>query len=682
MSGKKNVKKEIEGLRVSIRRHDHSYYALNQPEISDREYDVLMKRLQELELEHPGLIVPDSPTQRVGEKPIEKFSSVNHRAPMLSLDNVYSIEEIRQWNGKVCKGLGGENARYVVELKIDGVGINLTYRKGLLAVGATRGDGQAGDDITENLKTIRSIPLKLEMRCPSGSMPDVIEMRGEVYMNREGFRELNLEREKKGEAPFVNPRNAAAGSLKLLDPRITATRNLRCFIHSSGAQEGARPVRKHFEYLNSVKEMGIRINSETRLCGDIEEVVKYCAKWQEKKEQLPYDVDGIVVKVNDMKLQEKLGFTKRSPRWAVAYKFPAKQATTKIKEVLFQVGRTGVITPVAELEPVECGGVTISRATLHNFDEIKRLDARKGDRVVIERAGEVIPKIVCVVKTVRTGREEPIGIPPGCPECGGMLSREDDEVAYRCINPSCPAHLEKGLIHFASRNAMNIEGLGESVVEQVVKNNLISDFIDIYSLGKDDFLKLELFRERKAQKLVGAIRASRNRPLSRVLFALGIRHIGEKAAEVLAGKFKSLDNLIEAKKEDIENVPEIGPVMADTITHFFSQPQAMKLVDKMKNAGINLVEEKKSGESPGAFKGMTFVFTGELKNRTRKQAEGIVKELGGKAVTSVSSKTDFVVCGTSPGSKYSMAEKLEIKIFTEKQFEEFIRSMAPDYFFK
>ncbi len=668
VDGKKDVKKEIKELRASILRHDRAYYVLNRPEIADREYDNLLKKLYETEEQHPELVTPDSPTQRVGGKPVEGFTQVAHRVPMLSLGNVYSMDELKEWDRRVCKDLSVNIEQYVVELKIDGVGVNLTYEKGFFTTGATRGDGRTGDDITGNLKTIKSIPLGLKGAGFSGRVPDIMEVRGEVFMSRPGFRKLNAERKD----PFVNPRNAAAGSLKLLDPRITAKRKLDCFIHSFGIQEGGRQHKKHFDFLNSIKNEGIRINPETKLCGGIEEVINYCNEWQENREGLPYDVDGIVVKVNDMASQEKLGFTRRSPRWAIAYKFPAQQATTELRNVLFQVGRTGVVTPVAELEPVECGGVTISRATLHNFDEVKRLDVRVGDRVVIERAGEVIPKIVSVVKTVRTGKERQLGIPGKCPECGGLISREEEEVAYRCINPSCPAHIAKGLVHFASRNAMDIEGLGESVVEQLVRNKMINDFIDIYSLAKEDFIKLELFAEKKAKKLVAAIKESRNRPLSRVLFAMGIRHIGEKAAELLAGRFKSLDNLMKAGKEDFESIPEIGPVMAGTIIDFFNQPQAKELVSKMEKAGINLVEEKEVVSGPGKLEGLTFVFTGELRNRTRKQAEGLVKELGGRATSSVSSKTDYVVYGAAPGSKFSRAEELGVKTITEKQFEELI----------
>ena len=669
MTEKNNIRKIIEELRNSIRHHDQAYYILNQPEISDKEYDDLMKKLQEYESQYPGLVRPDSPTQRVGGKPVDKFLPVKHLAPMLSLDNVYSFEELRDWDRRVAKQLFPLKAQWIVELKTDGVGISLIYKNGALSAGATRGDGETGDDVTENIQTIKSIPMRIEKKELKERMPHLLEVRGEVYMDREGFRKLNLQRQNENEALFVNPRNAAAGSLKLLDPRITAKRKLKYFLHSFGVQEGGRQYEAHFEFLNYMKELGFSTNPETSLCRDIEEVISYCSNWQEKREKLSYDIDGMVIKVNDMAQQKKLGFTMRSPRWAVAYKFPAKQATTVVKDILFQVGRTGVITPVAELEPVECGGVTISRSTLHNFDEVGRLDIRVRDHVVIERAGEVIPKIVSVIKSLRNGSEQEVRIPEKCPACLGAISREEEEVAYRCINPSCPAHLERGLFHFASRDAMDIAGLGDSVIEQLVQKKAVMDFMDIYYLTKEDLFKLEFFADKKAQNLVDAVRDSKNRPLSRVLYALGIRHVGEKTAELLAEKYKSMDNLINADKADLESIKEVGPVVADTIKAFFGQPQARVLIDKMKKAGISLEGEKGGVKKPQVLEGLAFVFTGELKNWTRKQAETAVKELGGSASTSVSRKTDYVVAGENPGSKHRTAKELGIKIINEEQFE-------------
>jgi DNA ligase (NAD+) len=666
------IKRKVEKLREEIRHHDYCYYVLNQPEISDKEYDDLVRGLKQLEEQYPELITPDSPTQRVGEKPLAGFKTVKHRVPMLSLDNTYSAEEIKGWAERVNKGLPKEKVEYVVELKIDGVGVSLTYKKGVFVEGATRGDGIVGDDITQNLKTIKSIPLRFFPTHPS-QLPDLIEVRGEVYMEKSEFEKLNIEKKKKGEALFANPRNAAAGSLKLLDSRLTAQRRLNCFIHSFGTLEGGKVYKTHWEFLQSAKRLGLRINPEVKLCKDIEEVISYCGDWEKNRGELSYEIDGMVIKVNSLDQQERLGYTMRSPRWAIAYKFPAQQATTTLKDIILQVGRTGVITPVAVLEPVECGGVTISRATLHNFDEIKRLDVRIGDRVIVERAGEVIPKIVKVVESVRKSRSEIFKLPERCPECGGRITKEkEEEVAYRCLNPSCPAQLERGLVHFASRNAMDIDGLGESVVEQLVRKEMVKDFADIYSLKKEDFLKLELFADKRAQNLLDAIEESKNRPLSRLLFALGIRHVGEKAAETLAEEFGSIDRLMEAKEEELERIPEVGPALAGSVREFFQQKEIKELINRLKKAGLNMVEERVE-RGPQILAGKTFVFTGELKSYSRTEAEEWVKNLGGKASSSVSRKTSYVVVGESPGSKYEEAKRLGIPILSEEGFEKLIK---------
>lgn len=672
MAKLEEVKRKVEKLREEIRHHDYRYYVLNQPEISDREYDDLVKKLEELEKKHPQLITPDSPTQRVGEKPLIGFKTVKHRVAMLSLDNTYSSEEIEEWDRRVHKGLPGGKVEYVVELKIDGVGVSLTYERGIFLVGATRGDGVTGDDITQNLKTIRSIPLRF-LTTDSSQLPDLIEVRGEVFMERGDFEKLNAEKKKKGEALFANPRNAAAGSLKLLDSRLTAGRKLNCFIHSFGTLEGGKVYKTHWEFLQSAMRLGLRVNPEIKLCKNINEVVRYCENWENKRGKLGYEIDGMVIKVNSLPQQKRLGYTMKSPRWAIAYKFPAQQATTTLRDIVLQVGRTGVITPVAMLKPVECAGVTISRATLHNFDEIKRLGVRIGDRVIVERAGEVIPKIVKVVESVRKGRREIFKVPEKCPECGGRITKEkEEEVAYRCINPSCPAQLERGLVHFASRNAMDIEGFGESVVEQVVRNGLVKDFAGIYSLRKEDFLKLELFAEKRAQNLLDAIEKSKERPLARLLFALGIRHVGEKAAETLAEEFGSLDGLMEATEEELERIPEVGPALAASVREFFKQKEIKILIDKLKKAGLKL-EQEKVKKGPRVLAGKTFVFTGELKGYSRSEAEKLVKDLGGKASSSVSKQTSYVVVGESPGSKYGKAKALGAPIISEEQFEKLIK---------
>lgn len=659
------VKKEIEKLRDQIRRHDYLYYVLAQPEISDKEYDVLMKKLKTLEEAHPQFKTNDSPTVRISGGILKGFKTVRHKKKMVSLDNTYSFQELEDWDERVHKGLGREPVDYVVELKIDGVSANITYEKGRLSIGATRGDGETGEDITENIKTIRAVPLSLYDR----DIPDFIEVRGEVYMERKDFEILNREREKAGEVIFANPRNAASGSLKLLDTTLVAKRRLNFFAHSLGEYKGL-DIKSHWEFLRQLKEWGIRTSPNSKLCKSLDEVIDYCRNWQEKREKLTHDIDGMVVKVNSIDQQKKLGFTLKSPRWAVAYKFPGRQATTEVLDIKVNVGRTGVITPIAELKPVECGGVIIRHATLHNFDEIKRLNIRKGDRVLIERAGEVIPKVVKVVKSL--GKVS-FSVPKACPVCKGRVVKEKEEdVAYRCINPSCPAQLERGLIHFASRGAMDIQGMGESAVAQLVKKGLVNDFADIYFLKKEDFLKLELFKDKKTENLLVAIEKSKQQPLSRLIYGLGIRHVGEKAAYVLAQRFKTLDNLIKANFKDFDAIYEIGFVMAESIVEFFKQDTIRNLIKKLKEAGLN-VQEKIISTQKSPLTGKTVVFTGELKGFSRRQAEDIVRQYGGNASSSVSKNTDFVVVGENPGSKYSQAKKLGVKIISEEEFKEMLK---------
>ncbi len=666
------IKKEIEKLRQEIRHHDYLYYVLNQPEISDAEYDRLMKRLKELEKKYPQFITLDSPTQRVSGQPAELFQPVKHAKPMLSLENTYSPEEVKEWGERVKKGLSEEKHEYVVEPKIDGVSTALTYENGIFTLGATRGDGETGEDITANLKTIRSIPLSLLTTFYS-PLPKLLEVRGEVYMEKKEFNRLNEEMKSRGEPIFANPRNAAAGSLRQKDPRITASRPLKFFAHSYGLIERGKKLTTHWEYLQALKEYGIKTIEQAKLCKNIEEIIDYCKKWEEKRDTLSYEIDGMVIKINSLSQREKLGSTLKSPRWAIAYKFPARQATTKVKNIIVQVGRTGIITPVAELEPVGCGGVTISHSTLHNFDEIKRLGVKIGDTVLIERAGEVIPKVVKVIESKRTGKEKEFKVPSKCPVCAGPIVKEkEEEVAYRCINPSCPAQLARGLIHFAKREAMDIEGLGESVVEQLVEKKMVSDFADIYSLKKEDLLKLDLFADKKAENLLSAIQVSKNRPLGRLLYALGIRHVGEKAAQVLAERFETMDNLMKASVDDLTSIYEVGPVMAESVVNFFRQEGTRKLIEKLKKAKVNMkTEEKKKGPQPLA--GKTFVFTGELKSFTRPEAEAKVKELGGNPTSSVSKKTDYIVVGENPGSKYTKAKELGVKVVAEEEFIKLIK---------
>lgn len=664
---KQKIKAQIEKVRLEIQHHDIRYYVFNQPEISDKEYDDLMRRLKKLEEVHPEFITPDSPTQRVSGQILNKFKTVKHHDKMFSLDNTYSIDELRDWDERVHKGLGASKLEYVVELKIDGVSSNLTYKDGLFVIGATRGDGQSGEDVTLNLKTIRAIPLKLQDK----EIPKLIEIRGEVYMEKKYLDILNKERIKNNEASFANLRNAAAGSLKLLDSNIVARRHLNFFTHSLGYLEG-KAFDTQWEFLQTMKSWGMRINLNIFLCNNLDAVIDLCKKWEDKRNKLEYEIDGMVVKVNSFQQQKRLGATLKSPRWAVAYKFAAHQATTKLLDIVIQVGRTGVLTPVAMLKPVECGGVTISRATLHNFDEVKRLGVKVGDRVVIERAGEVIPKIVKAVESVRTGKEKILKIPHQCPECGSDVVKEKEgEVAYRCINPSCPVQLEKGLLHFASRNAMDIEGMGESVVQELVKRDMVEDFADIYLLKKENLLKLPLFKDKKAENLITAIENSKKRPLDRLLYGLGIRHVGEKAAYLLAEKFGSLDKIMQSEVDDFSSIYEIGDVMADSIVEFFKQSKTRNLIAKLKKVGINTKQPKRMVLSK-ALEAKTVVFTGELKDFSRRQAEEIVRSLGGNATSSVTKNTDFIVIGENPGSKFQNAKSLGIKIIDEKEFKKLI----------
>lgn len=663
--GKEEIKNQIERIKEQIRHHDYMYYCLAQPEISDKEYDNLMRKLKDLEDKHPQFKTDDSPTVRVGGVILEGFKTVKHKQKMFSLDNTYTFGELKDWVERVHKGLPREHIEYVVELKIDGVSANITYEKGKLTVGATRGDGETGEDVTQNIKTIRPIPLLLRGQ----NKPDFFEIRGEVYMEKKDFEILNKEREDNGDVLFANPRNAASGSLKLLDTALVAKRRLNFFAHSLGAYKGEK-IPSQWEFLQRLKEWGLRFNPNSKLCKTLDEAIDYCKVWQEKREKLSYDIDGMVIKVNSLEQQKRLGFTLKSPRWAVAYKFPARQATTELIKIHLQVGRTGVITPVAELKPVECAGVIIKHATLHNFDEIKRLNIREGDRVLIERAGEVIPK---VVKVVKSQGKKPFSIPKTCPVCKGKVVKEKEEdVAYRCINPSCPAQLERGLIHFASRTAMDIEGMGEAVIKQLVDKGMVKNFADIYSLRQEDLLKLELFKDKKVRNLLDAIEKSKRQPLSRLIYGLGIRHVGEKAAYVLASRFKTLDNLIKADVEDFDAIYEVGSVMAEAIVEFFKQASTQDLIKKLKVAGLNLKEEVSSIKK-SKLTGKTVVLTGELKDFTRAQAEAIVRQFGGNPTSSVSKNTDFVVVGENPGSKYDKAKKLGVKIINEDEFKEMIK---------
>ncbi|HDZ76465.1 MAG TPA: NAD-dependent DNA ligase LigA [Candidatus Omnitrophica bacterium] len=661
-----SLEKRIKELRDLIRHHDRRYYVLSDPEVSDKGYDDLLRELKTLEKNNPELISLDSPTQRMTNVLQEGFTTVRHSRKMYSLDNTYSYEEIEDWGKRVDKGLDNKKVEYVTELKIDGVSIALTYKKGVLVLAATRGDGIRGENVTLNIKTINSIPLKLLSPNP----PDVLEVRGEIYMAKSEFEKLNKERKRQNEILFANPRNAASGSLKLLDTKIVRSRNLSCFIHSFGEVKGLT-LKSQYEFMNLAKQWGLCVNPNVKLCRNLDEVFEFCNAFVDKKEKLDYEIDGVVVKVNSFSQQRVLGETLKSPRWAIAYKYPAKQATTEIINIIPQVGRTGVITPVAELNPVACSGVTIERATLHNFDEIKRLGVKIGDRVVIERAGDVIPKVLKVIVSVRSGKERAFKIPKKCPACSSLVVKEKEEdVAYRCINPVCPAQLEKSLIHFASRSAMDIEGMGEAAVVQLVKEKKVSDFADIYYLRKEDLLTLELFKDKKANNLITAITNSKKQPLSRLVFALGIRGVGEKAAYLLAQNFETLHNIAVAGKADIEVIHELGPEISCSVVEFFKHPENKRLIARLKDAQLNMIEPK--AKKTNLLTGKTFVFTGELLRFSRTQAREIIRRMGGDSAASISKNTDFLVTGKSPGSKLNKANKLGVKIITEQEFEKLI----------
>jgi len=661
----REIEKKIEELRRQIRRHDRLYYLRSQPEISDKEYDELMRKLKGLEEKYPEYKRSDSPTVKVSGGVLAGFKTISHRQKMFSLDNTYSFEELSDWGERVHRGLGASaRIEYVAELKIDGLSANITYEKGKLTVGATRGDGETGEDVTANIKTIHAIPLGLR----DGSIPELIEIRGEIYMDIREFEAINKERQQQSLELFANPRNAASGSLKLLDTKVVAERKLNFFAHSLGAYEGVE-ILTHWDYLQKLQGWGLRVNPQVKLCKDLGEAIDYCTSWQDKRQGLDYQIDGVVIKVNSITQQEGLGFTQKSPRWAVAYKFPAKQATTVLKKIHMQVGRTGVITPVAELEPVECGGVIIKHATLHNFDEIGRLGIREDDSVLIERAGDVIPKVVKV--TQHRGRKDFL-VPKVCPVCDGKVVKEKEEdVAYRCINPSCPAQLERGLLHFASRGAMDIEGMGEAVVNQLLQLKLVKTFADIYGLKEKDLLKLELFKDKKAKNLLSAIEESKTRPLSRLIYALGIRHVGEKAAFMLSRHFRTIDNLSAAKYQDLVMIHEVGPVLAQSITDYFSLPQTRALLADLKKADLNL-KESVAEIKKTSLTGKTVVFTGELREYSRLQAEESARKAGANPSSSVSRDTDFVVAGENPGSKYDKARKLGVKIIDETEFSRLI----------
>src|SRR5215475_4987217 len=663
------IKREAEELREKLRYHEYRYHVLDDPEISDAAYDKLLVRLKEIEAEHPELTTPDSPTARVGAQPREGFTTMRHARPMLSLDNAFSFDALRDFDRRVREGSGREDIEYIAEHKFDGLSISLLYEDGVLVGGVTRGDGTTGEDVTPNIKTIRSIPLRIEGSVlKKAKLKGDFEVRGEVIMTRKAFEAMNREQERTGGKIFVNARNSAAGSVRVLDPSITAQRKLDFFAYYLLA--GDKPAfPKHSESLEALKQLRFRASDDWKLCDGIEEVVKYCESWDAKREKLPYEIDGVVVKVNSVALQNELGFTSKSPRWAIAFKYPARQETTMVKDIQVNVGRTGVLTPWTLLEPVQIGGVTVSRSTLHNMDEVERLGVQIGDTVLIERAGEVIPH---VLKVVKEGKERrPFRMPKNCPECGSKIHRVEGEVAYRCLNSACPAKRRESLLHYAGRHAMNIDGLGEKIVDQLVEKKLVKDVAELYSLKLDQVAELERMAEKSGQNLLDEIEASKKNTLSRLIYALGILFVGERTGQLLAEHFSSLDDLAAASQEQLEQVPEVGPKVANSIVQFFSEPANRQLVKKLEKAGVRPTAEKRELKSD-KLRGKSFVFTGGLENRSREDAGELVKQHGGKVAGSVSKKTDYVVVGSDPGSKYDRAKELGVPILSEAEFEKLI----------
>src|SRR5271167_1706410 len=663
------LKKEVEKLRQGIGRHEYLYYVADEPEISDAAFDKLMKRLKELETEHPSLITPDSPTVRVGGTPREGFTTVKHARAMLSLDNAFSTEALKDWDRRVREGTGRLVNEYIAEHKFAGLSISLQYEDGVLMRGVTRGDGTTGEDVTPNVKTIRSIPLRVEVATlKKVSLPRSFEVRGEIMMTRKAFEAMNRQQEQTGGKIFVNPRNAAAGSVRVLDPSITAHRRLDFFAYYLYA-DGKVPFAKHSDSLAALKQLRFRASDDWTLCEGIDAVIAYCEAWDTKREKLPYEIDGVVIKLNSTPLQNELGFTAKAPRWAIAYKYPARQETTVVNDIIVQVGRTGTLTPVAVLEPVQVGGVTVSRSTLHNMDEIERLGLHIGDSVLIERAGEVIPHVLKVVKEGKNRKA--FHMPKKCPVCGSTIHKAEGEVAYRCVNAACPAKLKESLLHFAGRHAMNIDGLGVKIVDQLVEQKLVKDAADLYALKVEDVTELERMAEKSAQNLVEEIHASKKNPLSRLIFALGMRFVGERTGQLLAEHFSTLEELAVGKEEELEEVPEVGPKVAESIVEFFSEPANRKLVRKLHEAGLQPIAEKREVKSQ-KLAGKAFVFTGGLANRSREEAGELVLQHGGKVSSSVSKQTAYVVVGTDPGSKYDKAKELGVTILTESEFDKLI----------
>ncbi len=662
----REIQKRLERLRDEIREYDYLYYVLNQPQISDRKYDKLFADLKALEEANPKFVTADSPTQRVSERPLDEFVSVRHAVPMLSMDNTYNSEELRAFDERVRKQLGDESYDYVVELKIDGVAISLRYEAGRLVTAATRGDGQVGDDVTANVRTVKAVPLVL---LGGRNIPDVLEVRGEVYMSTMAFVELNKLRTEAGEPAFANPRNATAGSLKLLDAKITAIRNLSFFAYSIG--EVSQPLAEnHYQTLQKFRELGLPVNPNIKKGKDIDQVIDICLGWSEKKQQLDYQIDGMVIKIDRFAQRDILGATGRAPRWCISYKFPAEQAETTIESIDVQVGKSGILTPVANLAPVQLAGTTVKRASLHNFDELDRLEVRCGDTVTIEKAGEIIPQVVEVRRKLRPAGALRFKIPKRCPSCGGQVKKDEDGVYIRCVNPDCSGQLKERLKYFAGRGQMDIENLGEALIEQLVDTGLVKNFADLYTLELEKLVELERMAEKSAKNVIESIDASKRRPLWRLIAALGIRHIGSQSAQILAEYFGSLDAIMQADKQTLEEIDQIGPTMAESVYEYFHNGKNRAAIDELTELGVK--PKQPTAKRSDKLAGKTIVVTGSLENFTRQQAEYTIRQAGGKPAASVSKKTDFVLAGKEPGSKLDKAQKLGVKVINEQQFMEML----------
>lgn len=665
-------------LRQQIRHHDHLYYVADQPEISDAAYDALFRELLAIEAEYPDLVAPDSPSQRVSGQAAPTFAAVAHPVPLLSLDKATTEEELRDFDRRVRAALPGLDVQYTAELKIDGLTVRLRYEHGALVQGATRGDGITGEDITPNVRTIRSVPLSLK-QPGDGELPGVLEVRGEAYMPVDAFNRLNAEREERGEAVFANPRNAAAGSLRQLDTRITAGRTLDTFIYSLLVSDGGPVPVSQWDNLQRLRAFGFHVNPESRLCPTVDDVIAYCDHWREARNDLPYDIDGVVINLNDVAAYAVLGTRASTPRWAIAFKFPPQQKPTRVRAIVPSVGRTGVLTPIAELEPVQLAGTTVARASLHNMDLVAVKDIRVGDLVMVQKAGDIIPEVVAVIVDQRTGAETPFTMPATCPICGAEVARAEGEVAYRCTGGlACPAQVAESIVHFAARDTMDIDGLGPSMVQALLGAGLIKDAADLYYLRRDDLLDLERVGEKSADNLLAAIGKSKASPLNKLLYALGVKHVGERVARLLARQYGDMEHLMAAREEELSTVSEIGPKIAHSVAAFFRQPRVHDIIDRLASAGVRMTADEAAAPSDGPLAGKTVVVTGTLTSLSRTEAEEAILRAGGRASGSVSKKTDYVVAGEAAGAKLDRARQLGVPVLDEEQFRRLLDGESPD----